>query len=141
MVRLTLFFVLVVAASPAASQTLYRCPGQGTNGATLIQDRPCPDGRPAATQLDAREVSVSPQRQRQLVQQRARNAQAISSAPRQHYRSSYSRQLSPAQLRRVECDSAKRNRDARRQALGLNRTYESLAALDRNVRRACKDVR
>jgi len=143
MVRLALLFFLASAASSAAAQTLYRCPGQGTNGATLIQDRPCPDGRAAASQLDARETYVSPQRRREIDHERARQARYLNSSSRlQHQgRVTTSRPMTDAQVRRIRCDAAKRNRDVRREALGLDRTYEILSALDRNVKDACKGVR
>ena len=143
MVRLALLFVLASAAHPVAAQTLYRCPGQGTNGATLIQDRPCPNGRSAATELDAREPYVSPQRRREIDQERGRQARYLSSSSRgrQQYRGGNVRPLTSAQVRQARCVQTKRVRDARLKALGLNRTYEILSALDRNVREACKGVR
>lgn len=139
-----LVLTLLLAFAPAASgKMLYRCPGQGPNGATLIQDSPCPEGRAPATALDGREIRVSPQRERQLAAQRARierqQALAIGRVGRQpSYRYNAPTE---AQRRRQTCENAKAWRDARRRSLSLNRTYEQLSALDRRVRQECKGVR
>lgn len=137
------FVVLVfIFAFPALGQTLYRCPGQGANGATLIQDRPCPDGRPAATVLDGREVRVSRARQLEIASERQRlerdRARQGATVRRPVYAYNAGTQ---AQRRRQACDSAKAWRDAQRRNLSLNRTYEQLSALDRSVREQCKGVR
>lgn len=135
---------LVLAAPSLTAQTLYRCPGQGSNGATLIQDQPCPDGREAATTLDSREVRVSPQRQRSLHAQQVSNERMLlaRSSNQSNQLPAHTQHRTPtqAQRRQHECQNAKRWRSDQRRALGLNRSYESLSALDRHVREKCKDI-
>lgn len=137
--RWVLALVLGTVIFPVSAQVLYRCPGQGEGGATLIQDRPCPDGRPAATRLDSREVRVSPQRQREIRAEQARNQRAVRQANtgQVHMPSGRIRMPSQTQRERQACESAKNRRDAQRRAVGLNRNYNYLSQLDRQVRAAC----
>lgn len=134
--------VAALAAPHASAQMLYRCPEQGANGATLIQDKPCPDGREAATVLDSREVRVSPQRQRELQAERRRqdHTQAAAAQRRQGSASIRYRAPSEAERRHQACESAKRWRDSQRRRMGLNRNYDTLSMLDRQVRDACRRV-
>lgn len=143
--RMLTFFLAMACIAPAATATtLYRCPGQGTNGATLIQDKPCPDGRAAATQLDSSEIRVSAQRQRELDDQRRSNECAVRAppSPRAGRRTSASAQppQPQSQRRRQACTDARNWRDAQRRSLGLKRNYEILSQLDRKVSEACKGV-
>lgn len=137
--RWVLALVLGTVIFPVSAQVLYRCPGQGEGGATLIQDRPCPDGRSAATRLDSREVRVSPQRQREIRAEQARNQRAVRQANtgQVHMPSGRIRMPSQTQRERQVCESAKNRRDAQRCAVGLNRNYNYLSQLDRQVRAAC----
>lgn len=47
------------------------------------------------------------------------------------------RMPSQAQRERQACESAKSRRDVQRRAVGLNRNYNYLSQLDRQVRAAC----
>jgi hypothetical protein len=107
---------------------VYRCVGK--RGAVSFQSQPC-----GAEESTTRVFDAAPEYERP----RPITSSSSSTTMRQGY--SYpSINTDPRDQRRANCESAKRNRDAILERVGLARTYDLLRRLDATVYEACKGL-
>jgi hypothetical protein len=120
----------VVASQQVQGRALvYRCVGK--RGAVSFQSQPCGAGESTTRVLDA---TPEYERPRQV----ASNPSGRSTTQRYGYVSTTTND--ERAQRRANCESAKRNRDATLERVGLARTYELLQRLDAMVYEACKGL-
>lgn len=128
MVLLLLGFFL---GDVASAQSVYKCVAKGKT--TSFQSAPCAAGTTTARTMLAIPEPVATQPQPGYVyaqQQPVSPADSVRPAG-----------VDPSRAqRRAYCESARRNRQATLDAVGMNRTYELLQQLDRAVSEACSGL-
>jgi len=131
----------LLLSAPAVAQTIiYRC--KAADGVVAVQSEPC---TAAQRDLGARYYdtgSASPD-----ALQRRRQADAeIAARNRQQERGgtgywSHGGSLTDQRdQQRAQCESARENRDRTLKALGLNRSFDTLRALNEAVQQACRGL-
>lgn len=120
-------------SSPVAAAELFRCVTAA--GEVSYQDAPCGEGSRLTKTIDVPAASSGASRSSAKARKpaRARSPPIAGGAQGNRRRDGRSRQ-------RESCLAARAERDRKLEALGLNRTFEHLRALDDKVRRVCKDL-
>lgn len=134
--RILLIVLAGSVTAPAMGAELYRCVSAG--GAVSFQDVPCAEGQQSRTiPVLVDPVLVDPVRA-EPAKRTASRAKATASKPSAS--KSGSRGSDPRARQRAACEKARKQRDEALDRAGLNRTFETLRALDDRVHEACKGL-
>jgi hypothetical protein len=129
--RAAIGVLLLMFASTASAQVVYKCVGKG--GAVSFQSAPCPVS--ARTERTISAVPDSVQSRTVPYVARQPTYSSYTAAPT-YAANGYDERAQ----RKANCQYAKDDREATLDRVGLNRTFDLLRQLDDNVALACKGL-